>query len=64
MCHDRFGVDVPGRQPGEATLCDPCSVVHMLELQLGQARHLLEMLNNGELTREQFDSFVDYIDEY
>lgn len=58
ICGLRSGIDCPGRDIGESTLCTPCVTVAMLLAEYEQAKHLLGMLNSGEITLEQFYEFI------
>jgi len=58
-CSLRSGTDCPGREEKEATLCNPCFQVHILEMYTDQAKHYLSLLDSGYLSLDQFLSFMD-----
>jgi len=60
-CKKRNGTECPGRKEGESTLCVPCFKIQMLTDKLNQAQHLLNLLNNEEISREKFDDFIEDI---
>ena len=53
-CSKRSGVDCPGREQGEATLCEPCFRVKLLADRAEEAQHLLDKLNEGALSLKDF----------
>jgi len=56
-CQKRHGIECPGRKKDESTLCSPCFIVSMLKDRYQQGQHMLNMLNNKEMTEEQFYKF-------
>lgn len=57
-CNKRYGIDCPGRKEGESTRCEPCFIVYMCKVEYEQNKHLLDLLNRGELGEEQFRAFA------